>query len=80
MARYSFKDGKTYKDGVEVDLSTKRPDSVGMGDLVAGAAKSVGIEPSPGCGCKRRQELLNRWTPGFVARMLDRLRGYWPLK
>jgi hypothetical protein len=32
--------------------------SVGLGDVVAGATKSVGIKPCG--GCKKRQEILNR--------------------
>jgi len=49
----------------------------GLGDVVAGAAKAVGVKPSPGCGCEKRRQALNRATPKIVARMLDALRGYW---
>ena len=49
----------------------------GLGDVVAGAAKAVGVKPSPGCGCEKRREALNRATPKVVARLLDALRGYW---
>lgn len=34
----------------------KKP--IGLGDVVAGATKSVGIKPCG--GCKKRQEALNR--------------------
>jgi hypothetical protein len=51
--------------------------TVGLGDVVAGAAKAVGVKPSPGCGCEKRREALNRATPKVVRRMLDALRGYW---
>jgi hypothetical protein len=49
----------------------------GLGDVVAGAAKAVGVKPSPGCGCEKRRQALNRATPKVVARFLDALRGYW---
>jgi hypothetical protein len=48
-----------------------------LGDLVAGAAKAVGVTPSPGCGCEKRRAALNRATPKFVGRMLDAVRRYW---
>jgi hypothetical protein len=51
--------------------------TVGLGDVVAGAAKAVGVKPSPGCGCEKRREALNRATPKIVGRLLDTLRGYW---
>ncbi len=51
--------------------------TVGLGDVVAGAAKAVGVKPSPGCGCEKRRQALNRATPKIVARLLDGLRGYW---
>lgn len=76
MALYSFKDGRAYKDGVEVSLSTPKP-ATGLGDVVAGAAKAVGVTPSPGCGCEKRREAMNRATPKLVGRVLDALRGYW---
>ena len=50
---------------------------LGVGDLVAGAAKAVGVTPSPGCGCEKRRAALNRATPKFVGRMLDAVRRYW---
>jgi hypothetical protein len=51
--------------------------TTGVGDVVAGAAKAVGVTPSKGCGCEKRRAALNRATPKFVGRMLDALRGYW---
>ena len=48
-----------------------------LGDLVAGAAKAVGVTPSKGCGCEKRRAALNRATPKFVGRMLDAVRRYW---
>lgn len=50
---------------------------LGVGDVVAGAAKAVGVTPSPGCGCEKRRAALNRATPKFVAQMLDAVRRYW---
>lgn len=35
----------------------------GLGDLVAKGAKALGFEQKPGCGCAKRQEILNRWVP-----------------
>jgi hypothetical protein len=51
--------------------------TVGLGDVVAGAAKAVGVTPSKGCGCEKRRAALNRATPKFVGRMLDAVRRYW---
>lgn len=45
----------------------------GLGDVVAGAAKAVGIRQKPGCGCARRQQTLNRATPSWLRRLLARL-------
>ena len=40
----------------------------GLGDVVAGATKAVGIKP---CGkCRERQAALNRATPNYVRRLL----------
>ena len=35
----------------------------GLGDVVARVASAVGIKPTKGCGCKKRQEALNRLVP-----------------
>ena len=40
----------------------------GLGDLVAGATKAVGIKPCG--GCQKRQAALNAATPSFVSRWL----------
>ena len=58
-------------------LSGAQQSLPGLGDVVAGAAKAVGVKPSPGCGCEKRREALNRATPKIVGRLLDTLRGYW---
>ena len=40
----------------------------GVGDVVAGATKAVGIKP---CGaCQKRQAAMNRATPSIIRRML----------
>lgn len=43
----------------------------GLGDAVAAATKAVGVKPCG--GCRRRQEALNRATPGWASRLLERL-------
>lgn len=46
----------------------------GLGDVVAGATKAVGIQP---CGkCQRRRQALNAATPGWVARLLAAALGW----
>lgn len=45
----------------------------GLGDLVAAAAKAVGIEPTPDCGCAEKRARLNQATPGWVRPLLGRL-------
>ena len=45
----------------------------GLGDVIAGATKAVGIKP---CGkCQQRQAALNRATPSYVRRVLAWLRA-----
>jgi hypothetical protein len=34
--------------------------SIGLGDLVAGAANAMGIQSTPDCGCQKRKDALNR--------------------
>jgi hypothetical protein len=43
----------------------------GLGDAVAAATKAVGVKPCG--GCRRRQEAMNRATPGWASRLLGRL-------
>lgn len=38
----------------------------GLGDVVAAAAKLIGLKPRPGCGCDKRREWLNRLVPFAV--------------
>lgn len=47
-----------------------------LGDLVAGAAKAVGVTPSKGCGCEKRRAALNRATPNWVASVLSKLKNF----
>jgi len=72
MALYSFKDGKTYKDGVEVSLATPKP-THGLGDVVGVVASGMGVQASPGCGCAKRKQVLNRWTPAWLSRLISRI-------
>lgn len=46
---------------------------VGLGDVVAGATKAVGVKPCG--GCKKRQAALNRATPSWLKRALAWLRS-----
>jgi hypothetical protein len=49
------------------------PTTPGLGDVIAGATKAVGIKP---CGkCQQRQAALNRATPSYVRRVLAWLRA-----
>jgi len=43
----------------------------GLGDVVAGATKAVGIKPCGGCA--KRQAALNRATPNWVRRIARNL-------
>lgn len=45
----------------------------GLGDVVAGATKAVGIKPC--AGCQKRQAAMNRATPSYVRRVLAWLRA-----
>jgi hypothetical protein len=37
--------------------------SQGLGDTIAKAAKTIGIKQTEGCGCQKRQEILNKLVP-----------------
>lgn len=37
--------------------------SRGLGDTVAKVANKLGIKKTPGCGCEKRQEMLNKLVP-----------------
>lgn len=54
-----------------VDDEPSEPAAPGLGDAVAAATKAVGVKPCG--GCRRRQEALNRATPGWASRLLGRL-------
>lgn len=73
----------TIENGKPVERDVPGPDSttgIGLGDVVAGATKAVGVTP---CGaCANRQAALNKATPGWLKRILlqsshlvDRLRA-----
>ena len=40
----------------------------GLGDVIAGATKAVGIKPCG--GCQKRQAAMNRVTPSIIRRIL----------
>ena len=75
MKRYSVVDGKLVE--LEGTATTVVRDAApGLGDLVAGAAKAVGVTPSKGCGCEKRRAALNRATPNWVASVLSKLKNF----
>lgn len=61
----------TIENGKPVERDVPGPDSntgIGLGDVVAGATKAVGIKP---CGaCQKRQAAMNRATPSIIRRIL----------
>ena len=60
----------TIENGKPVERDVPGPDShtgIGLGDVVAGATKAVGIKP---CGsCQKRQAAFNANTPTMVRRL-----------
>ena len=46
---------------------------IGIGDLIADGTRAVGVKPCG--GCKRRQAWLNRWTPGWMKKILSWLKS-----
>lgn len=40
----------------------KKRGSIELGTLISRCLKKVGIKKKPGCGCRRREEILNRWS------------------
>lgn len=76
MKQYTVQDGKLIE--VHGDQRTVvRQASFGMGDVVASAAKAVGVKETPGCGCAKRREALNKATPKAVGRLLEAIRRRW---
>jgi hypothetical protein len=61
----------TIENGKPVERDVPGPDShtgIGLGDVVAGATKAVGIKP---CGaCQNRQAAMNRATPSIIRKIL----------
>lgn len=43
---------------------------IGLGDLVALLARTLGVAQTPACGCQHRRELLNKMVP-FPRRLHD---------
>ncbi len=52
--------------GVLMSLKPYNPiqmSSKGLGDTVAKVANKLGFKKTPGCGCEKRQEMLNKLVP-----------------
>ena len=65
----------TIENGKPVERDVPGPDSttgIGLGDVVAGATKAVGVKPCG--GCKARQAALNKATRGWLTKALGWLR------
>jgi hypothetical protein len=59
---------KTTEDFFSEIQRRQQAHETGLGDVIAGATKAVGIKP---CGkCQQRQAALNRATPSYVRRLL----------
>lgn len=72
MKRYSVVNGKLVE--LQGNATTVvRDSSPGLGDAVAAMAKAAGMKETAGCGCARRRETLNRWTPAWLSQLLGRL-------
>lgn len=66
MKYWNIVDGKPVESDTLIIPSAKS--TPGVGDVVAGATKAVGIKP---CGaCQKRQAALNKATPGWVGKIL----------
>lgn len=46
----------------------------GLGDVVAGATKAVGVKPCGGCA--KRQAALNRATPNWIRRIARKVGAF----
>lgn len=51
---------------------TQPTQPVGLGEVIAASTKAVGIKPCG--GCQRRREALNRATPNWLRRFLQRFK------
>lgn len=55
-------------------LEPVKPRTIGLGEVVAASTKAIGIRP---CGaCQRRREALNRATPNWLGRFLQKLKKW----
>jgi hypothetical protein len=71
MKYWNIVDGKPVQSDTLIIPGAKP--TPGVGDVVAGATKAVGIKP---CGaCQKRQAALNRATPGWVGKILSWFKG-----
>lgn len=67
LHRLPCRDGAQFH-AINVDYATLPPPTHtpqvrGLGDVVAKVTAALGIKQKPGCGCKRRQEKLNKLVP-----------------
>jgi hypothetical protein len=58
---------------LESSRRVKHRPQPGLGDVVAGALKAVGVKKHPGCGCHQKQAALNAATPSWLRRLLGRI-------
>lgn len=71
MKYWNIVDGKPVQSDTLIIPGAKP--TPGVGDVVAGATKAVGIKP---CGaCQKRQAALNKATPGWVGKILGWFKG-----
>ena len=58
---------------LESSRRVKHRPQPGLGDVVAGALKAVGVKKHPGCGCDQKQAAMNAATPSWMRKLLGRL-------
>jgi len=58
---------------LESSRRVKHRPEPGLGDVVAGALRAVGVKKHPGCGCDQKQAALNAATPSWMRKLLGRL-------
>ena len=54
--------------------SSRHPKRLPIGDWMAGLFKRLGVKPTPGCGCRARQEKLNSLGERLRAWLAARLK------
>jgi hypothetical protein len=66
MKYWNIVDGKPVESDTLI-IPGPKP-APGVGDVIAGATKAVGIKPCG--GCQKRQAAMNRATPSIIRRIL----------